>query len=256
MIRWGKSRRSFSARRVGKFGATAFNPLTLSPTAWYDPSDLSTLFQDSAGTTPVTASGQPVGKMLDKSGNGNHVLQATSTMRPIYTTGGALAWLAFDGIDDFMRSAVLGAALSAPNTVALAAKVDTLATTKAANNYFVSGGAVNNNAISQNSANDTVFLYTGTTTPAVTAALTIAAPYVLNALFNSTSSLMRLSGAASATVDPGSASMDTITLASNPGGAQALTGRIYGVFIKNAALTAPQNASIETYLGAKAGLVL
>ena len=34
---------------------------------WYDPSDLSTLFQDAAGTTPVTAVGQPVGLMLDKS---------------------------------------------------------------------------------------------------------------------------------------------------------------------------------------------
>jgi hypothetical protein len=35
--------------------------------AWYDPSDFSTLFQDSAGTTPVTAVEQPVGLMLDKS---------------------------------------------------------------------------------------------------------------------------------------------------------------------------------------------
>lgn len=35
--------------------------------AWYDPSDLTTLFQDSAGTTPVTAVEQPVGLMLDKS---------------------------------------------------------------------------------------------------------------------------------------------------------------------------------------------
>ena len=34
---------------------------------WFDPSDLPTLFQDSAGTTPVTAAGQPVGLMLDKS---------------------------------------------------------------------------------------------------------------------------------------------------------------------------------------------
>ena len=34
---------------------------------WYDPSDLTTLFQDSAGTTPVTAAGQSVGLMLDKS---------------------------------------------------------------------------------------------------------------------------------------------------------------------------------------------
>lgn len=34
---------------------------------WYDPSDFTTLFQDSAGTTPVTAVEQPVGLMLDKS---------------------------------------------------------------------------------------------------------------------------------------------------------------------------------------------
>lgn len=35
--------------------------------AWYDPSDYTTLFQDSAGTTPVTAVEQAVGLMLDKS---------------------------------------------------------------------------------------------------------------------------------------------------------------------------------------------
>ena len=35
--------------------------------AWFDPSDLSTLYQDAAGTIPVTAVEQPVGLMLDKS---------------------------------------------------------------------------------------------------------------------------------------------------------------------------------------------
>jgi hypothetical protein len=34
---------------------------------FYDPNDLSTMFQDSAGTIPVAAVGQPVGLMLDKS---------------------------------------------------------------------------------------------------------------------------------------------------------------------------------------------
>ena len=33
---------------------------------WYDPSDFATMFQDSTGTTPVTAVGQPVGLILDK----------------------------------------------------------------------------------------------------------------------------------------------------------------------------------------------
>jgi hypothetical protein len=53
--------------------------------AWYDPSDITTMFQDSAGTTPVTAVGQPVGLILDKSGRGNHAFQTTTTKRPLYS---------------------------------------------------------------------------------------------------------------------------------------------------------------------------
>lgn len=67
----------------------------------YDPSDFSTMFQDAAGTTPVTAVTQPVGKILDKSGRGNHATQATSTKRPLLqqdATG--RYYLAFDGVDD------------------------------------------------------------------------------------------------------------------------------------------------------------
>jgi len=61
----------------------AINILTeAGPGAWYDPSDLTTLFQDSAGTTPVTAVEQPVGRILDKSGGGNHAIQPTATSRP------------------------------------------------------------------------------------------------------------------------------------------------------------------------------
>ena len=65
----------------------AFSPASLfaqgEPGVWYDPSDFSTMFQDSAGTTPVTAVEQPVGLMLDKSGNGNHAYQTTATSRPV-----------------------------------------------------------------------------------------------------------------------------------------------------------------------------
>ena len=50
---------------------SSFYPLSLfangEPGFWLDPSDLSTMYQDSAGTTPVTAVEQPVGLILDKS---------------------------------------------------------------------------------------------------------------------------------------------------------------------------------------------
>jgi hypothetical protein len=56
---------------VAGFGVQQFSPADLFSAgeqgAWYDPSDLSTLFTDSAGTTPVTAVEQFVGLMLDKS---------------------------------------------------------------------------------------------------------------------------------------------------------------------------------------------
>jgi hypothetical protein len=72
--------------------------------AYYTPGDISTLFQDAAGTTPVTADGDPVGLMLDQSGNGNHATQSTSAARPIYRTDGTLHWLEFDGVDDVLFS--------------------------------------------------------------------------------------------------------------------------------------------------------
>ena len=54
---------------------------------WYDPQDLSTLYQDAEGTLPVYRPGTgpvdpPVGLMLDKSGGGHHASQNTTTARP------------------------------------------------------------------------------------------------------------------------------------------------------------------------------
>ena len=72
--------------------------------AWYDPSDLTTMFQDRAGTTPVTADGQTVGKILDKSGRGNHATAPNDAARPLYKTSGGLHWLQFDGVDDSLST--------------------------------------------------------------------------------------------------------------------------------------------------------
>tara|TARA_R110000868_G_scaffold179574_1_gene419699 strand:+ start:16553 stop:17995 length:1443 start_codon:yes stop_codon:yes gene_type:complete len=72
---------------VVSFFVSPFSPPSLFAAGeqgvWYDPSDFSTMFQDSAGTTPVTAVEQPVGRILDKSGRSNHATQATSASRPV-----------------------------------------------------------------------------------------------------------------------------------------------------------------------------
>lgn len=81
--------------------ASTFSPADLFDSstggAWYDPSDLSTLFQDDAGTTPVTTDGDLVGRIEDKSGNGNHITQSNSGLRPVYKTDGTLHWIEFSG---------------------------------------------------------------------------------------------------------------------------------------------------------------
>ena len=60
------------------------------------------LYQDAAGTVPVTADGDPVGRNDDVSGNGNFATQSVSANRPLYQTDGGLHWLAFDRAGDHL----------------------------------------------------------------------------------------------------------------------------------------------------------
>lgn len=83
-----------------------FNPLSLFANGeqgvWFDPNDFSTLFQDISGTTPVTAAGQPVRLIRDKSGRGNHITFLSDAARPLLklnATTGAY-YLESDGVDD------------------------------------------------------------------------------------------------------------------------------------------------------------
>lgn len=59
----------------------------------FDPSNLSTLFQDAAGTVPVTAAGQTVKRINDLSGNGNFVSNSASTWT-----------LQFDGTNYYLQT--------------------------------------------------------------------------------------------------------------------------------------------------------
>ncbi len=92
-------------------GGGGYSPLALFAAGekggWYDPSDPSTMFKDTAGTIPVTADGDRVARINDKSGNGNHATQATTAARPLYKTSGGLSWLLFDGIDDFLATSAV-----------------------------------------------------------------------------------------------------------------------------------------------------
>lgn len=61
----------------------AFSPLSIAGLQlWLDASDSTTLFTDSAGSTPATADGDVVGRWADKSGNTRHATQSDGTKKP------------------------------------------------------------------------------------------------------------------------------------------------------------------------------
>lgn len=79
---WGRSDFEYMPGVYNNTGV-AWTPASLTGLlVWYDPSDLSTMWQDSARTTPVTATGQSVCALNDKSGAGRHAVQATTLSCP------------------------------------------------------------------------------------------------------------------------------------------------------------------------------
>jgi hypothetical protein len=106
-VRLGLRDRPVAPIAVLNQGGASFSPLaTPSLAAWWDLTDLSTLFTDAARTTPVVANNDPIGGVTDKSGGGSHLSIATAGLRPLYKAGiyGALGAALFDGVDDELHS--------------------------------------------------------------------------------------------------------------------------------------------------------
>jgi hypothetical protein len=78
---------------------------------WLDADDATTLFQDEAGTTPITANDQAVARWSDKSSSGWHLTSPNAipggdaTNRPLYKTNivNGKPTVRTDGSNDFMR---------------------------------------------------------------------------------------------------------------------------------------------------------
>lgn len=210
--------------------------------AWYDPSDLSSMWQDSAGTTPAAVD-SPVGKINDKSGNGNHLTQATAAARPILRQSGALFYLEFDGVDDGLASAA-GRTWAATSDfcVALEAQTDTTWVTawdvgNAAGEYL---GAV------ENGSSSSTYSAIGTPTNVVDGA-TVGT--------NTRDVLYDAIGTTARVLEVQDAAMAFGTLGLGNYAAYQFGGRIYGIVIHPAA-TAAKRASLRTWLAAKQGRVL
>jgi hypothetical protein len=218
-----------------------FSPASLAPNAWYDPSDLSSMFQDTAGTTPITADGQAVARINDKSGNGYHLTQATAGSRALYKTSGGLSWLLFDGVDDGYTQAAVTFPASADFAYA----------------FFNSGAAVNYLPVDSAATVLVGVCQSGNGSTTSTAAGfsdfvngAAVVPDTRDGLF------LAMGSAAPKVFQSQGGTLATFTnLRLSSFGGFLLSGRMYGMII-TPALSAANRAKQLTWLGAKAGLVL
>lgn len=96
---------ALALRRRPSTTPAPFSPESLSPSVFFDPSQMSSLFQDIAGTMAVSADNQPVGLWQDLSANGQNLGQEVSAARPTYRTDGSFHWVEADGVDDGLKTA-------------------------------------------------------------------------------------------------------------------------------------------------------
>lgn len=256
------------SRALNETIGSAYNPLSLFAAGeqgvWYDPSDMSTLFQDAAGTIPVTAAGQPVGRVLDKSGRGNHATQATATSRPILQFANGLWSLLFDGVDDGLVTGNINFTATDKMTVwvgvrkasdALASTVCELSVTS----YGTSGSFAlfapltpNDPSYSARSGGTVRAAVTHAPFPSPhTAVLTevadIAAPSIALRVNTTT--------AASDTTSQGTGAYGNLPLHIGIRGGTTIpfNGRLYGLIVRGVKSTNTEVAQTETYMNSKTG---
>lgn len=241
-----------------------------SPALWLDASDLSTLFQDSAGTVPVTTDGDPVGRWNDKSGNGRNFTQSTSGSRPTYRTSGGFHWLEFDGTSDWLVGATSALSFAIVNLF-MAYRPES--GTSDFGNIIGVGHAVTHtnpfyrwNALTRTSSGFNYGFHTnGSQTFGTDAGANLGNDLVLaigyNSMWSNTTNdqrngIVRINGAVSSNGAAGAGGSLTYPNATPPtigaqvdGGGDRFKGRIYGVLVGNAAITSqPQIDAWETYL--------
>ncbi len=234
----------------------------------FDLADFATLFQDLAGTTPVTAVGQPVGKMLDISGRGNHFTQATAASRPILQQDAAgHYYLAVDGVDDWM-SAIIN--FTASNKLYLCVAIRKMVDTQA---VIVDHGTTSSGVGMFGLGCTSNILWNGRSTLGATGTAGItasnityigAASLVISAMLDYTAAAgsefsMRIQGVSKVQTvgltqeNTGTLGLQTCHLFRRAGTTLPFNGRFYGGLARAGAITAAQVAMVERFMSDRIG---
>ena len=261
------SGRRIGGRRIGVPSAGNILPIFRLSTQgfWYDPSDFSTMFQDSAGTIPVTAAGQQVGKILDKSPFANHLTQSTEANRPTLAIDAlGYYYLSYDGVND-LESATIDFSASDKLTVvasfktALASDYSVMslgAVTTEAGTFdfgtYLGGAILYRSGATPFGARATSSLGASVVTVSATCDLAGATQATENPALRVDGSQYSLTDYGSGDTGGGNFGNYTFKLG---GGLYQLDGRIYGALGFDIVLTTEQLEIVEAYLNSKSGLL-
>jgi len=245
-------------------GSRGFSPSALFANGeeggWYDPSDLTTLFEED-GTTPASVDG-PVGKILDKSGNGNHLIQTTETKCPTLKLASGLYYLEFDGIDDGLQAAAIDFTGTDSMSVFTGARKEADEVAVLAE---LSANLGNNTGTFRlASINGDIWRYSSKGTSVSNANASPYVPPITSVLtglsdIGSDITIIRVDGseAASASADQGTGNYGNYALnlgARNNASGLQLNGRIYGIIVRGVLSNADEIASTEKYIANKTGV--
>ena len=229
---------------------------------WLDPSDLGSLFQDSVATIPVTAPGQPVGLIRDKSGNGRN-FTAGGAARPTLGLESGKYYLDFAGAQGMTG---LQMDLSAVDQVLACCGIRIINNATQAFIYeFSANLSLNNGAFNlqaPNAAAGTNSTFASKGTAAATAVGAIGAPPQTKVLTGigeivSPSAILRVNAAQVANVvtSQGTGNYGDFSHYLGARGAVSnfFVGRVYQVIVRGGPTTAAELAETEKFVNGKTG---
>lgn len=229
--------------------ATAYQKVTDWNTEFMAQYPQHALFQDSAGTIPVTNIEQPVGLVLDKSGRGNHLVQATAAKRPLYQSSGGLHWLKYDGVDDNGNSS--GINISQPDVMFVGMMLGNVSEQK-----ILLDGSTTRQMIEFNRGGNSGKLELFAGAEVGNQNLSIYTPSVVSAMFNGAGSYTRLNAVQGANISAGANGLNGLVIGSSGSGAFFYAGNVNQYVLLNRTPTAQEITDTEQFIAAKAGIIL
>lgn len=240
--RGGRSRAAYFGNTGGLLNPTSISGLV----AWYDFSDITSLWQDTGLTSAVTADGQSIKGVTDKSGGGLDLTEATAppTYKASIQNGRSIARFAAASSNKLTRA--LTPSTSQPFTVLAVAKATASAATK-----VIFNGNTSNHGMFITATTGTLGLintsnFTGSTDRT-------GAFHVFSGLFNNASSQIWTDGASEATGSIGSSlALAGTRLGIRQDGSSPFGGDIAEVLLYSS-MSSADRATVEAYLKARWG---